>query len=177
MRLRTGAVTMLAGASLLAPEQARAQAPDPVTNVDHIRQRLSTPTPLRDAAVDAPPTFRVSVWQERVDITTFWGEPDAVGANVHPLGGPWHHEYQMMVVPEEFRGWGYTNIVDNATLARTAAGSMSLAMAMEHVPKAIKGGLQRRARRLAKEEVQRELAAFYAIHTEARPAAGASTPP
>ena len=177
MRLRTGAVTVLAGASLLVPVPAPAQLPDPATNVDRVRQRLETPTPLRDAAIDAPPTFRVSVWQERVDITTFWGEPDAVGANVHPLGGPWHHEYQRMVVPEEFRGWGYTNIVDNATLARTAAGSMSLAMAMQYVPKAIKGGLQGRARRRAKEEVQRELAAFYAVHTEARPAPAASTRP
>ena len=171
---------------LAVPDPVRGQsAPAPVPGADasltlvdaaaleRIKRRLEPLAPLRDAAIDAPPTFRVSVSQEGIDITKFWGEPDAVGANVHAPGGPWHHEYVNMVTPDEFRGWGYTAIVDNATMAKVAASSMASMLAIQYVPRVIKSGLRRSSRRLAKEEVQRELAEFYAMHPEARPV----TPP
>ena len=111
----------------------------------------------------------MSVSQEGIDIRTFWGEPDAVGAGVHAPGGPWHHEFQNMVVPDEFRGWGYTNILDNGEMANVAANSMALMLAMKYVPAAIRAVRTGHNRRMAKEEVRRELAAFYALHPETRP--------
>src|SRR5688572_19951767 len=76
-----GAVAPAAGATA-------AQVPVDPAAVERIKRSLETPTPLRDTVVEAPPTFRVSVLQEGVDIRTFWGEPDAVGAGVHAPGGP-----------------------------------------------------------------------------------------
>lgn len=159
------------GAAAPAPaDNAPPTFPGPAA-IGHIRRGLETPAPLRDATIDAPPTFRVSVWQERIDITRFWGDPDAVGANVHAPGGPWHHEFQNMVVPDEFRGWGYTNILDNREMANVAFMSTELMLAVQYLPVAVKTGLERRGRRLAREEVQRELAEFFATHPEARPPA------
>jgi hypothetical protein len=48
---------------------------------------------------------------------------------------------------------------------------------MKYLPGAIKGALDSRAERKAKEEVRNELEAFYLLHPEARPAAVAVTPP
>ena len=150
-----------------------AQAPADAAELERIKRGLGTPTPLHDAVAEAPPTFRVSVSQEGVDIRTFWGEPDAVGAGVHAPGGPWHHEFQNMVVPDEFRGWGYTNILGNGEMANIAANSMALMLATKYVPAAIGAVRKRHNRRMAKEEVRREPAAFYALHPETRP----GTPP
>ena len=97
MRLCGAALIVLAGASLLAAVPVRAQTPVPATNVDHVRRQLDTPSPLRDTVeMAAPPTFRTSVSEDRIDIGRFWGEPDAVSPLVHPSGGPWHHEYVNM---------------------------------------------------------------------------------
>ena len=74
-----------------------------------------------------------------------------------------------MVVPDEFRGWGYTNILDNGEMANVAANSMALMLAMKYVPAAIRAVRERHNRRMAKEEVRRELATFYALHPETRP--------
>ena len=49
------------------------------------------------------PTFRVSV-TEKVDIWKFCGELEDVSAMVRPRGGSWHHEFQDMVTPDEFKG-------------------------------------------------------------------------
>jgi hypothetical protein len=157
--------------SVVAPAAGAtaAQAPADPAELEHIKRSLETATPLRDAVVEAPPTFRVSVSQEGVDIRTFWGEPDAVGAGVHAPGGPWHHEFHNMVVPDEFRGWGYTNILDNGEMANVAANSMALMLAMKYVPAAIGAVRKGHNRRMAKEDVRRELATFYALHPEARP--------
>jgi len=146
-----------------------AQMPVDPAALERIKRNVETPTPLRDTVVEAPPTFRVSVSQEGVDIRTFWGEPDAVGAGVHAPGGPWHHEFQNMVVPDEFRGWGYTNVLNNGEMANVAANSMALMLAMKYVPAAIRAVRTRHNRRMAKEEVRRELATFYALHPETRP--------
>jgi hypothetical protein len=147
---------------------AAAQPPADPAELERIKRSLETPTPLRDAVVEAPPTFRVSVSQEGIAIRTLWGEPDAVGAGVHAPGGPWHHEFQNMVVPDEFRGWGYTNILNNGEMANIAANSMALMLAAKYVPAAISAVREGHNRRMAKEEVRRELATFYALHPEAR---------
>ena len=149
-----GAVAPAAGATAV-------QVPADPAALARIKRSLEAPTPLRDTVVDAPPTFRVSVSQKGIVI---WGEPDAVGAGVHAPGGPWHHEFQNMVVPDEFRGWGYTNILDNGEMANVAANSMALMLAMKYVPAAIRAVRTRHNRRMAKEEVRRELATFYALH-------------
>ena len=176
MRLCGGAAIVLAGAALLAPVPARAQTPVPVTNVDHVRQQLDTPSPLRDTVeMTPPPTFRVSVSEDRVDISRFWGAPDAVSPMVRPSGGPWHHEYVNMVTPDEFKGYGA--IFTNGEKMQLAATSLAFAGAMQLLTAGIgkaKEALDDRAKRKARIEVQSALEEFYQLHPEVRPA---STPP
>ncbi len=74
------------------------------------------------------PTFRTSV-TERVDIWKFWGEPDEVAAYVRPNGGTWHHEFQNMVTPDEFKGYG--GILGNGEKLQLAATSLAFAGAHE----------------------------------------------
>ena len=139
-----------------------------------IKRRLGTDTPLRDAAGQVPeaPTFRTSV-TEHVDIWKFWGEPDEVAAFVRPTGGTWHNEFQAMVTPDEFRNAAGLGSGEQLQLAATSlafAGAMKLlGMGVQQVKQAA----HNRTVRKAKEEVQRELEAFYALHPEARPV----TPP
>jgi len=120
MRLGDLSAAVFAGATLMAPIQARAQAREANPDVDRIRQLLDTPTPLRDAVETTPPTFRASVTEERVDISRFWGEPDAVSPTVRPSGGPWHHEFVNMVTPDEFKGYGGTILRTNLSDADRA---------------------------------------------------------
>lgn len=152
-------------------------APPPwSSDVARIRERLETATPILDAA-STRPTFRASVTEraDRFDIWSFWGEPDAVAAAVRPRGGTWHHEFQDMVTPDEFKnGAG----LSNGARMQLAATSLAFAGAMKLLGAGIeeaKQALHDRAGRKAKEEVQRELEAFYARHPEARPTA--ATPP
>jgi hypothetical protein len=139
-----------------------------------IKRRLDAETPLRDAAEQPEaPTFRTSV-TEQVDIWKFWGEPDAVAAFVRPRGGSWHSEFQDMVTPDEFKGFG--GGFGNGERAQLAASSLAFAGAMKLLGigvQQLKQAAHDRSVRKAKEEVQRELEAFYALHPEARPV----TPP
>ena len=142
-----------------------------------IKRRLNTETPLRDAAEQMPeaPTFRTSV-TEHVDIWKFWGEPEDVAAYVRPSGGTWHNEFQAMVTPDEFRngaGFGSAEQLQLAATSLAFAGAMKL---LGIGVQQMKQAAHSRAVRKAKEEVQRELEAFYALHPEARPAA-TLTPP
>ena len=139
-----------------------------------IRRRLRTDTPLRDAAEQMPeaPTFRTSV-TEHVDIWKFWGEPEDVAAFVRPRGGTWHNEFVSMVTPDEFRNAAGLGGAEQLQLAATSlafAGAMKL---LGIGVQQMKQAAHSRAVRKAKEEVQRELEAFYALHPEARPV----TPP
>ena len=165
-----------------APDSADARpvAPPPPSADDaspalaRIKRRLETETPIRDAAEHMPeaPTFRTSV-TEHIDIWKFWGEPDAVAAFVRPRGGSWHSEFQDMVTPDEFRNAAGFGTAEKMQLAAT---SLAFASAMKLVGIGVqqaKEALHSRAVRKAKEEVQRELEAFYALHPEARPV----TPP
>ena len=167
-----------------APDSAGAEAqpaPPPPPPADEsspalarIKRRLNTETPLRDAAEQMPeaPTFRTSV-TEHVDIWKFWGEPEDVAAFVRPSGGTWHNEFQAMVTPDEFRnaaGFGSAEQLQLAATSLAFAGAMKL---LGIGVQQMKQAAHSRAVRKAKEEVQRELEAFYALHPEARPA----TPP
>ena len=168
-----------------APESAGAEpaqtspAPPPPADASspalaRIKRRLNTQTPLRDAAEHVPeaPTFRTSV-TERVDIWKFWGEPEDVAAFVRATGGTWHNEFQAMVTPDEFRngaGFGSAEQLQLAATSLAFAGAMKL---LGIGVQQMKQAAHSRAVRKAKEEVQRELEAFYALHPEARPA----TPP
>jgi hypothetical protein len=60
-----GAVAPAAGATAV-------QVPVDPAALERIKRSLEAPTPLRDTVVGAPPTFRVSVSQEGIDI---WGSP------------------------------------------------------------------------------------------------------
>ena len=163
------AVPGSAGAqSAVAPAAGRAAAQAPVdpADLERITRSLETPTPLRDAVVEAPPTFRVSVSQEGVDMRRFWGEPDAVAGWVHPSGGPWHHEFVNMVTPDEFKGYGA--IFTNSEKAVIARQQVLTALAWQYLPVAITKTKKALAERAAKAEVQRELEAFYTLHPEAR---------
>ena len=125
--------------------------------------------------VPAAPTFRTSVTQH-VDIWKFWGEPEDVAAFVRPRGGTWHNEFQDMVTPDEFRngaGFGTAEQLQLAATSLAFAGAMKLiGMGVQQMKQAAHS----RAERKAKEEVQRELEAFYALHPEARPGDAAVTP-
>jgi hypothetical protein len=137
-----------------------------------IKRRLSTGTPLVEAALDAPaPTFRTSV-SEKIDIWKYWGDPAAVAAYVRPNGGTWHHEFQDMVTPDEFKGYG--SILGNGEKLQLAATSLAFAGAMKLLGAGIsqaKDAMATRARRKAKEEVAQELAAFCAANPGACPTA------
>ncbi|MEO5819294.1 MAG: hypothetical protein ABIT71_02215 [Vicinamibacteraceae bacterium] len=148
-----------------------------VSDVARIKRRLEGGTPLRDAALTSPaPTFRTSVTEE-IDIWKYWGEPDAVAAFVRPKGGTWHHEFQNMVTPDEFKGYG--GILSNGEKMQLAATSLAFAGAMKLLGMGVqhaRDAAQNRSKREAREEVQRELEAFYALHPEARPTTPLSPP-
>lgn len=166
---------VLASQSAAAAQDAApgAQPPAPVTSaadVARIKRRLDAGTPLLDSALTRP-TFRASV-TERVDIWRFWGAPDEVAAYVRPRGGTWHNEFQNMVTPDEFKGFG--GGLGNGEKLQLAATSLAFASAMKLLGAGVlqaKEALHNRAVRKAKEEVQLELEAFYQLHPEARPAA------
>jgi hypothetical protein len=151
--------------------------PDPA-EVARVRRALETKTPLKDAALNSPvPDFRVSV-SEKVDIWKFWGDDKtAVSAMVRPNGGTWHQEFQNMVTPDEFKGYG--GMLTNGEKLQLAATSLAFAGAMQLVGAGVrqaKEALAERARRKAKEEVERELAAFCAEHPGACATAPLSPP-
>jgi hypothetical protein len=157
-----------------------ARAPDPTapgtapTDLARIKRRLESDTPLLDSALTRP-TFRASI-TGKVDIWRFWGEPDAVASFVQPRGGSWHHEFQDMVTPDEFKGYG--GILGNGEKLQLAATSLAFAGAMKLLGMGVQQVRQAqhdRSVRKAREEVQRELEAFYQLHPEARPAAPAGT--
>jgi hypothetical protein len=161
------------GAEPRPPAPPAPPADESTPALDRIKRRLRTDTPLRDAADHVPekPTFRTSV-TEHVDIWGFWGEPDAVAAEVRPRGGTWHQEFQDMVTPDEFKGFG--GGLGNGERLQLAATSLAFAEAMKLLGMGVqqmKQAAHNRTTRKAKEEVQRELEAFYALHPEARPAA------
>lgn len=175
MPLRDLAVAVLAGATVLAPASARAQTPDAAADLERIRQRLDTPSPLRDTVEATRPTFRTSVTEAPTDIRQFWGEPDAVSARVRPSGGPWHHEFVNMVTPDEFKGYG--GILTNGEKAGLATQGLLSALVFQYLPGAIAGAIKQARERAAKREVQLALEEFYDLHPEARPAAAGVTPP
>jgi hypothetical protein len=156
-----------------APETAPAKpAESGDTDLARIRRGLASPTIVRDAASTLPaPTFRVSV-SEKIDIWKYWGQPDEVSAMVRPNGGTWHQEFQNMVTPDAFKGYG--GIFTNAEKLQLAATSLAFAGAMQLLGAGVrqaKEALDDRAKHKAKEEVQRELEDFYRLHPEARPPA------
>ena len=55
--------------------------------------------------------------------------PPAVSAMVRPSGGTWHHEFQDMVTPDEFKGYG--GILSNGEKLQLAATSLAFAGAMQ----------------------------------------------
>jgi hypothetical protein len=157
---------VLAGAVLLAPAAARAQAGD--ADVQRIRQRLDVPSPLRDSVESARPTFRISVTEARIDIQPFWGELDAVSPWVRPSGGAWHHEFTNMATPDAFKGYG--GIFTNGEKAGLAVQGMLSALAFEYLPGAIAEAVRQTRERAAKREVQAALEDFYVTHPGTRPA-------
>jgi hypothetical protein len=101
-----------------------------------------------------------------------------VAGYVRPRGGSWHHEFQDMVTPDAYKGYG--GILGNGEKLQLAATSLAFAGAMKLLGigmQQAKGAVHQRNVRKAKEEVQRELEAFYQLHPEARPAAPPTTPP
>jgi len=167
MRLGDLTAAVFAGATLIAPVPARAQAPDTNPDLDHIRLLLDTPSPLRSAVETTPPTFRASVTEDRVDIGQFWGERDAVSPLVRPSGGPWHHEFVNMVTPDEFKGYG--GIFTNGEKAALATQAMGSALLFEYLPRAISGAVTETRQRAARREVRSALEEFYQTHPWTRP--------
>lgn len=171
---QTPAAPVNAGAETQSATAAPPSADEFSPALARIRRRLHTDTPLRDAAEQMPeaPTFRTSV-TEHVDIWKFWGEPEDVAAFVRPRGGNWHNEFSSMVTPDDFRnaaGFGSAEQLQLAATSLAFAGAMKLlGIGVQQVKQAA----HNRNVRKAKEEVQRELEAFYALHPEARPV----TPP
>jgi hypothetical protein len=157
------------------PDRAAATPSDP--EVARVKRKLETATPIRDAAASAPiPDFRVSV-SEKIDIWKFWGDPSEVASQVRVPGGTWHQEFQNMVTPPEFRGYG--GVLTNGEKLQLAATSLAFAGAMQLIGAGVrqaKQAIDDRARRKAKEEVQRELAEFCAANPGACPATPITPP-
>jgi len=177
MSLWRPAIVVLAGVNALAPVPDGAEAPGPAADLDRIRQRLESPSALRDTVETTdPPTFRTSVSEDAVDIRRFWGQPDAVSPIVRPNGGPWHHEYLDMVTPDEFKGYG--GIFTNGEKATLASQAMVSALLFQYLPAAIGSAVTHMRERAAKQEVQLALEEFYEAHPGTRPAAASvATPP
>ena len=167
-------LVLLLAVVLALPLHARAQSPAAsppappdadAREVARLKRLLTTATPVRDAAESQPvPTFRVSVSQ-KVDIWKYWCDPADVSAMVRPNGGTWHQEFQNMVTPDEFKGYG--GILTNGEKLQLAASSLAFAGAMQLLGAGVrsaKEALANRAQRKAKEEVQRELAEFCAAN-------------
>ena len=174
MGFRVPVTAVMLAAGVLVAGSAAGQSPEPAASPDltRLKHRLETPTPVLDWTVNTQlPTFRVSVSEQAFDIWSFWGDPEDVWREVRPRFGPWHQEFQKMVTPDDFQGLGPG--MGNGERAQLAATSFAFALAMKYLTKKIGG----RAERKAKEEVQRELEAFYALHPEARPAPAATSPP
>jgi hypothetical protein len=147
-------------------------------DLSRIKRRLGAGTPILDAVSTAAPvpTFRVSV-TERIDIWKFWGDPEDVAALVRPRGGTWHDEFQAMVTPSVLKNGGAG--LGNGERLQLAATGLAFAGAMKLLGIGVRQAKDARHNRTvhkAKEEVQRELEAFYLLHPEARPAAS-PTPP
>jgi hypothetical protein len=174
MGLRGCRAAVVLAVALFAPARTWAQAPEPAEapQLARIKHKLQTPTPLLDQTVNTQlPTFRVSVSEKAFDLWSFWGDPEELAKEIRPRFGSWHQEFQKMVTPDDFQGLGPG--MGNGERAQLAATSFAFALAMKYLSKKFEG----RAGRKAKEEVVRELEAFYALHPEARPAAAAPTPP
>jgi hypothetical protein len=157
---------------------APAAAPVSAADLARIKRRLESGTPILDAVATAPhvPTFRTSV-TERIDIWKFWGDPEEVASFVRPRGGTWHNEFQAMVTPDVLKNGGAG--LGNGERLQLAATGLAFQGAMKLIGIGVqqaKEALHNRTVRRAKEEVQRELEAFYQLHPEARPAAQ-PTPP
>jgi hypothetical protein len=171
MPLRDLVVAVLADAALLAlaPVPARAQTRDPAADLLRIRQRLETPSPVRDTVeTTAPPTFRTSVSEQAVDLRLFWGELDAVSPRVRPSGGPWHHEFVNMVTPDEFKGYG--GIFTNGEKSALASQAMLSGLVFHYLPGAIAAAVKQARERAARTEVLLALEEFYLTHPGTRPA-------
>ncbi len=161
-----------------APPAAQSPADAPAADVTRIKRRLDSATPILDAiATTGPaPTFRTSV-TERIDIWKFWGDPEDVAAFVRPRGSTWHNEFQAMVTPDVLKNGGAG--LGNGERLQLAATGLAFAGAMKLLGMGVRQAKEARHTRTvreAKDEVQRELEAFYLLHPEARPAA-ATTPP
>jgi hypothetical protein len=162
-------------------QSAPAAAPGPpasAADLARIKRRLDTGTPILDAIATAPyvPTFRTSV-TERIDIWKFWGDPEEVASFVRPRGGTWHNEFQDMVTPDVVKNGGAS--LGNGERLQLAATGLAFQGAMKLLGIGVqqaKEALHNRTVRKAKEEVQRELEAFYLLHPEARPAAAPAPP-
>lgn len=174
-----GAAPAVAQSSGTAPTAAPpAEAPPlDAAELARVKRKLATQTPLFDAVLNAPtPTFRVSV-SEKIDIWKYWGDPAEVSASVRPSGGTWHQEFQNMVTPDEFKGYG--GVLGNGEKLQLAATSLAFAGAMQLLGAGVrqaKEALANRSKRQAQEEVERELAAFCAANPAACPAAPATPP-
>jgi hypothetical protein len=176
-----GTTTPSAPAPATSPASPSATSPETPPPLDaaelaRLKRKLATETPIFEAAINAPtPTFRVSV-SEKVDIWKYWGDPAEVSAFVRPNGGTWHQEFQNMVTPDEFKGYG--GVLSNGEKLQLAASSLAFAGAMQLLGAGVrqaKDALARRAQRKAKEEVAAALAEFCAANPAACPAA--PTPP
>jgi hypothetical protein len=143
-----------------------ATQPEPATSLpsdpERIRRALARPATLLPAVttleVDGT-TFRVSVTQKPFDIWKYWGPKDtAVSSNVRTwYFSNWHAEYLRMVTPEAGR---------RAALYPTA--TVPMMPAITALAKVIENALEARAKRKAKEEVQKALEEFFRQHPEAR---------
>ncbi len=167
---------------LLSAAPASAQAADPPAadlppaRLDRIRSALAAPAPIRESLGDPDaivPTFRIGIQERPFDIWEFWGTPDdAVAAYVRPwVGGTWHHEFQQMVTPDEFKGFGTFGNAERLQLVATQlAFGTAMALARAGV-ESLRAAARERERAKAREEVRRALEEFYRAHPEARPPA------
>jgi hypothetical protein len=165
------------------PSAAASSEPDPagVSDLTRVRRGLEAPSVIRDAVTTPDPanaTFRTRVDGRYFDIWGFWGEPDtAVSPAVRPwVGGNWHHEFQDMVTPDEFKAFGMLGTSERLQLAATqVAFAAAMALAKAGFGQ-IREAARERERARAKEEVRAALEAFFREHPEARPAAPPSVP-
>ncbi len=155
------------------PPDTSPPPPEPPTDLERVKRRLEKPSTGLAESVGKQSertddtTFRVSVTQTSIDVSSLLGEPtNIVAPYVHSwYFSNWHHEYLRMVTPDYAR---------RATLYPQGMLPVSIVPGVTDV---LKSAWRSYAERRAKQEVQEALEQFFREHPEARQPVPSPPPP
>lgn len=144
-------------ALLQDPSAPPAAAPPPVTSLERIKRALQEPPAPFEGRPTFRPVFRVTVRESLMPDLLPWETPLGRPSYVQPQQSGTHYEFLGKVTPEDFRA------------ATQYPIGVDLFAVFRWLHKESKESSRQRAERRAREEVQRELAAFLAERAKAVP--------